>query len=236
MSVSRLPVVDAPARACAPRCWREEPHACSLALPGRIEVGPLVIDRRMVDVTFAGAPLYVTPTEYRLLVALAERPGTVISHWELIRQVWGDHITGTPDDLHNLSVHVNRIRRRLDGASWLIGTRTGFGYFLRPVKPIDAPAPRPVRIEYQHRPVDHRTPAQQLGRRQRRLLALLRRTPGQRVTVARAVAEAYGYNTNLTRTRIRVSARRFAPTGIDVRECWGPPPGGGWIWIEEPEP
>ncbi len=53
-------------------------------------VGSLEVDVRKREATLGGDPLPLTPTEFRLLLSLAERQGEAVSQEELISTVWGD--------------------------------------------------------------------------------------------------------------------------------------------------
>jgi len=55
-------------------------------------VGDLFIDAPRHQVTRNGRFVSLTPTEFRLLVALARRPGTVVSHHALLSEVWGGRL------------------------------------------------------------------------------------------------------------------------------------------------
>jgi DNA-binding winged helix-turn-helix (wHTH) protein len=76
--------------------------------------------------------LALTPTEYRLLCVLAERPGEVVAHQELTERVWGYHDQGVR---RSLEVHVRRLRTILNRGGRetpQLVTRRGFGYRLMP--------------------------------------------------------------------------------------------------------
>jgi DNA-binding response OmpR family regulator len=70
----------------------------------------------------------LTPTEFRLLVALAQAPHRVHTSAALLAQVWGPEYV---DDVDFLRVYVWRLRKKLEGDSetprW-IHTERGFGY------------------------------------------------------------------------------------------------------------
>lgn len=73
-------------------------------------VDELVITPSRGTVTLAGLPVHLTPTEYRILVALASRPTDVLSREVLSRDVWGYEDV---DVGHLIDVHVGRLRRKL---------------------------------------------------------------------------------------------------------------------------
>ena len=92
-------------------------------------IGDLVIERARCRVTVDGKELRLTPTEFRLLCALADRPDEVVSRKELAEQVWGYHDLGVA---RSLDVHMRRLRGKLRGSSsgTLLLTVRGFGYRL----------------------------------------------------------------------------------------------------------
>ena len=106
--------------------------APATAPPSGQHVGNLAIDRAHCQVLLGGKPLHLTPTEYRLLCALADRPGEVVSHQELAKQVWGTYDWGVG---RSLEVHMRRLRARLAAGPVpppALVTLRGFGYKLVP--------------------------------------------------------------------------------------------------------
>jgi two-component system phosphate regulon response regulator PhoB len=70
----------------------------------------------------------LTPTEYRLLLTLAERRGRVQGRSHLLETVWD----AAPDiQTRTVDMHIQRLRAKLGAASDLIETVRGFGYRLR---------------------------------------------------------------------------------------------------------
>jgi two-component system KDP operon response regulator KdpE len=57
---------------------------------GTLYMGSLEVDVRKREATLSGEPISLTPTEFRLLLSLAKRPGEAVSQEELISAVWGD--------------------------------------------------------------------------------------------------------------------------------------------------
>ena len=74
------------------------------------EIGGLVMDPSGHTVASAGRSQTLTPTEFRLLAALAARPGKVLRRQELVRAAW-PHGAIVQDN--TLDVYVARIRRKL---------------------------------------------------------------------------------------------------------------------------
>ncbi len=100
-----------------------------------VRVGPIVIDRAAHRVTVDGRDLDLTPTEYRLLLTLAERRGRVQGRSHLLETVW----EAAPDiQTRTVDMHVQRLRTKLGAAGDLIETVRGFGYRLRAAQPRSA--------------------------------------------------------------------------------------------------
>ena len=90
-----------------------------------LHVRELVIDRAGMEVHVAGEPVSLTPTEYRLLLELAEHRGVVCSRERLLEEVWGYVWAG---DTRLVDMHVRRLRAKI-GAD-MIETVRGAGYKL----------------------------------------------------------------------------------------------------------
>ncbi|HEX8967296.1 MAG TPA: response regulator transcription factor [Chloroflexota bacterium] len=82
--------------------------------PDQIHVDDLLIAQSRGIVSIAGQTIHLTPTEYRLLVALASRPDEVLSRETLGQVVWGYQDLGTG---HLIDVHIGRLRLKLRRAS-----------------------------------------------------------------------------------------------------------------------
>jgi two-component system, OmpR family, KDP operon response regulator KdpE len=95
-----------------------------------IRTGSLAIDLARRIVTVGDVPVSLTPTEYGLLRALALHPGRVLTHNQLLRQVWG---MGYEAELHMLRVNMSNLRRKIEPDSTrpaYILTEPGVGYRL----------------------------------------------------------------------------------------------------------
>ena len=106
----------------------------------QIRFGELLIFQSRGTVSVAGQPVHVTPTEYRLLLALASRHEEVLSRETLGQVVWGYQDLGTG---HLIDVHIGRLRlklRRASDSAPVIVTVRGKGYTLAVESP-DADAP-----------------------------------------------------------------------------------------------
>ena len=94
-------------------------------------VGDIVVNRTSAKVTRDGRELQLTPTEFRLLVFLAQHPGQVFSRYQLIENVWGAE--GELYDDKTVSVHVRRLREKIEpdpANPEIIITVPGLGYRL----------------------------------------------------------------------------------------------------------
>jgi two-component system KDP operon response regulator KdpE len=96
-----------------------------------IAVGPIRIDQDRHEVTVAGAAVHLTPIEYKLLLLLARHAGKVLTHRQLLREVWGPNAV---EHTHYVRVHMASLRRKVEKdparPQWLL-TEAGVGYRLR---------------------------------------------------------------------------------------------------------
>jgi DNA-binding response OmpR family regulator len=98
-----------------------------------IERGELRIDPREVQAFVNGLSTDLTPTEFRLLYALALEDGRVVTRDELLQRLWGRRETHRD---RTVDVFVKKVREKLDkhGASHTyIQTRYGVGYKFEPL-------------------------------------------------------------------------------------------------------
>lgn len=87
-----------------------------------------IIDRESHTVTVRGARVDLTPREFNLLWALSDRPGRVITHENLLEDVWGP---AHRQDLDYLRVAVRALRRKIEAdpaSPRLIINEPGVGY------------------------------------------------------------------------------------------------------------
>ena len=97
----------------------------------RIDLGELVIDLADRRVTRAGTEVHLTPIEFELIRVLSQHVGRLVTHRQLLQQVWGP---GYGQETHYLRVHIAHIRAKLEADPsrpvYLI-TEPGVGYRLR---------------------------------------------------------------------------------------------------------
>ncbi len=98
--------------------------------PAVIEAGPLRIDLARREVTVDGREVRLTPTEYKLLALLARHAGKVLTHRQILREVWGPNAT----EAHWVRVHMAELRKKLEAdpaRPRMLVTEPGVGYRLR---------------------------------------------------------------------------------------------------------
>ncbi|MBC9246367.1 response regulator transcription factor [Paracoccus sp. 11-3] len=90
--------------------------------------GHLQIDRAAHEVLANAAHVKLTPKEFDLLLALADNPGRVMTHRQLLAKVWGPaHV----DDVPYLRVFIGQLRQKLGltaDSTVQIQTEAGVGY------------------------------------------------------------------------------------------------------------
>jgi two-component system KDP operon response regulator KdpE len=97
----------------------------------RLEVGDLMIDLADRRVLRDGAEVHLTPIEFELVRALAQHHGKLVTHRQLLREVWGPEYGS---ETHYLRVHVAHIRSKLEqdpSRPRYLVTEPGVGYRLR---------------------------------------------------------------------------------------------------------
>ena len=93
-----------------------------------LRIGDISINRSAHSVALSGQSIDLTPTEYKLLILLAERRGRVQARSHLLQSVW----EAAPDiQTRTVDMHVQRLRTKLGRAGDLIETVRGFGYRIR---------------------------------------------------------------------------------------------------------
>ncbi|MCW5936686.1 MAG: response regulator [Fimbriimonadaceae bacterium] len=94
------------------------------------ESGPLQIDLQTRIVRLNGQEIRLTPIEYKLLATLVRHAGMVLTHKQLLEEVWGPAYV---DELHYLRVYMGQLRHKLESdpaRPKLIRTESGIGYRL----------------------------------------------------------------------------------------------------------
>jgi two-component system KDP operon response regulator KdpE len=96
-----------------------------------VQIGNLEIDLADRAVRRAGEPLHLTPIEFDLLSRLAEHPGRLVTHRQLLQEVWGP---GYEDETHYLRVHFAHVRAKIEpdpSSPRYVITEPGIGYRLQ---------------------------------------------------------------------------------------------------------
>jgi two-component system KDP operon response regulator KdpE len=99
--------------------------------PATVQVDDLVIDLARRRVVVGEREVKLTPIEFRLLAELARHAGRVLTHTQLLREVWGP---GYSQQHHYVRVYMAQLRHKLERdpslPRWLL-TEPGVGYRLR---------------------------------------------------------------------------------------------------------
>jgi len=95
-----------------------------------VSFGEVTVDLARRQVTRSGSEVHLTPIEYRLLALLIANAGRVLTHRQLLREVWGP---SHAEDTHYLRVYMTGLRRKLEANPTQprhIRTESGVGYRL----------------------------------------------------------------------------------------------------------
>jgi two-component system, OmpR family, KDP operon response regulator KdpE len=96
-----------------------------------VSVGELEIDLADRSVRRNGEEIHLTPIEFDLLAKLAEHPGRLVTHRQLLQEVWGP---GYEDETHYLRVHFAHVRAKIEpdpSTPRYVITEPGIGYRLK---------------------------------------------------------------------------------------------------------
>ncbi len=98
---------------------------------GVLVVGDLAVDFDTRRVTVAGDEVKLTPIEYRLLVVMMRSNGRVLTHQQILRQVWGPRFV---QQMNYLRVYMKKLRYKIEPEparpKYLLN-EPGIGYRLR---------------------------------------------------------------------------------------------------------
>ena len=97
-----------------------------------VESGGLRVDFAHRRVSVNGTPVKLTPTEYSLLEQLVTRPDQVVTHRELLSNVWGAEYR---EETEYVRVYIGRLRRKLEenpAEPVFLLTEPGVGYRFKP--------------------------------------------------------------------------------------------------------
>jgi two-component system KDP operon response regulator KdpE len=106
---------------------RESQHADETPF----EFGNVRIDLARREVKVGNRDVHLTPTEFKMLSLLAKNAGRVLTHRQIIREVWGPSYAGQN---HHVRVHMAELRKKIEAdpaRPQLLLTEPGVGYRLR---------------------------------------------------------------------------------------------------------
>jgi two-component system KDP operon response regulator KdpE len=107
-------------------------HAASSSESGEpiFDIGDLHVDLARREVTAGGRAVHLTPNEFKLLAVLVKHAGKVLTHRQLLKEVWGP---GSGNETHYLRVYMNQLRQKIEAdpaqPKYLL-TEPGVGYRL----------------------------------------------------------------------------------------------------------
>ncbi|HEX7480138.1 MAG TPA: response regulator [Polyangiales bacterium] len=104
-------------------------------VPSTLVFGTLRIDFGRREVTRDGQLVHLTPIEYKLLALLSQNAGKVLTHRQILKDVWGPTHTHQP---HYVRVHMAELRKKIEtdpARPKLLITEPGVGYRLREREP-----------------------------------------------------------------------------------------------------
>jgi len=110
---------------------RHAEERASVSLQKVLEFGSLRVDLVRREVTLAGVEVHLTPTEYKMLVLLGRNAGKVLTHRQILREVWGQ---AYESQTHYVRVHMAELRKKIEedaARPKLIVSEPGVGYRLR---------------------------------------------------------------------------------------------------------
>jgi two-component system KDP operon response regulator KdpE len=95
----------------------------------------LSVDLQNRGVTVGGKPVKLTPTEYSLLRFFVQHAGRILTHRQILREVWGPH---ADEETNYLRVYITGLRKKIEENPQLpslILTEPGVGYRLAVLPP-----------------------------------------------------------------------------------------------------
>lgn len=107
---------------------RHSMHTGAATNPEVFTSGELAIDLHNRIVTVAGEEIHLTPIQYRLLTVLIKYPGKVLTHQQILKEVWGPSYQ---ENAHYLRIYMSQLRQKLEAdptqPKYLL-TESGVGY------------------------------------------------------------------------------------------------------------
>jgi len=109
---------------------RRSARSATEAESSEITCGPLHVDLERRRVELDGKPIHLTPIEYKILTVLARNAGRVVTHRQILTEVWGPH---SAEETQYLRVYMTHLRRKLEpdpGRARIFRNEAGVGYRL----------------------------------------------------------------------------------------------------------
>ncbi|MBI6546467.1 MAG: response regulator [Cyanobacteria bacterium NC_groundwater_1444_Ag_S-0.65um_54_12] len=100
------------------------------------EFGDWRVNLSARQVVVRGQEVHLTPTEFRLLTILVRHSGKVVTHRQLIKELWGE---SHEDAQHTLHVHMSQLRRKIETDATrplYLRTEPGVGYRIQQERPV----------------------------------------------------------------------------------------------------
>jgi two-component system KDP operon response regulator KdpE len=98
--------------------------------PAAVRIGDIEIDQAARRVHRAGVEVHLTAKEYALFQLLVQHRGRVVTHRQILRELWGPN---AEENTHYLRVHMTHLRQKLEAdphAPRHLRTEAGIGYRL----------------------------------------------------------------------------------------------------------
>ncbi len=110
---------------------RHAAQAGGTSAPSTLQVGELFVDFARHEVRVGDRDVKLTPTEFRLLALLARNAGKVLTHRQILTEIWGPAYASQS---HYVRVHMAELRRKVErepARPQMLLTEAGVGYRLR---------------------------------------------------------------------------------------------------------
>jgi two-component system, OmpR family, KDP operon response regulator KdpE len=107
------------------RAFLRRTYVSAIIDENKIQIDGLVVDLAARRVFINENDVHLTGTEYALLTELAHRMDAIVTHNELLNEIWGTEYRGSN---HYLHTYIGRLRKKLGEYSDLLETVPGMGY------------------------------------------------------------------------------------------------------------
>jgi two-component system KDP operon response regulator KdpE len=106
-------------------------HATNVTAETQIQTGPLSVNLSTRTVFLDNKEIHCTSTEYALLKLLARNTGKVVTHKQILREIWGP---SNDENTHYIKIYMRQLRKKIEPdpeSPKLIINEPGIGYRLR---------------------------------------------------------------------------------------------------------